>query len=460
MADPASSLYFNDTENRRIFERVSRKSYLPANRIILEAINHYKETEHPFKAAYSLSGVFIDQCQRYCPAVLDSFADLVDTGMVEMLDQTYYHSLASLYDDNAEFSEQVKMHREAVWDLFGQKPEVFENTELLYDDRIARLAEGMGYSGIFAEGVVADPGQIYRPVGCDRISLLLRNYQLTDDIGFRFSSRSWEEYPLTADKYASWLAATPGRCVNIFMDYETLGEHQWAETGIFEFIRHLPEEVLKREDLRFATPSEVSTLDPAGPLSIQKTTSWADLERDTSCWLGNTLQRACHIQHARLLTLALEEGGDLLDIWRLLGLSDHLYYIYIRGGGPGEVHSYFSPYSDPYDAAVTYMSVLFDLDCRLRSSLRSADQPFRFSTGQDEFTGLEAWSLKGLLKALPDVDPASLEFHMENGDLARWAGTGLGDPVLAEHIEALAGTGGMALQKKLVRLVRSRLKDA
>jgi Alpha-amylase/alpha-mannosidase len=246
--------YFDCPENKRIFERVSDKCYLPANRAILEGIKKLQGSNRSFKVSYSFSGVFLEECQRYRPDVLDSFVDLVQTGMVEVLDQTYYHSLASLYDDSQEYIEQIKMHRELIWDIFALRPTTFENTELIYSDKIAQIADRMGYKAIFTEGVVADPNYVYRPPNT-KIALLLRNYQLTDDIGFRFSSHNWEEYPLTADKYASWLARTPGKCINIFCDYETFGEHQWIDTGIFDFIRSLPNQVLRYENLQFATPA-------------------------------------------------------------------------------------------------------------------------------------------------------------------------------------------------------------
>jgi alpha-amylase len=448
--------YFDDAENRRIFERVSSKCYLPANRIILESIESTASSERPFKAAYSFSGVFLEQCQRYQPEVLDSFLALVDTGKVEVMEQTYYHSLASLFPDKQEFFDQVRMHRELIWDIFGVRPSTFENTELIYNDEIARLAESMGYKAIFTEGVVAPPNYIYRPERTG-ISLLLRNFQLTDDIGFRFSSRWWEGYPLTADKFAAWLASTPGQCINLFCDYETFGEHQWQETGIFEFLKHLPVEVLKKENLRFSTPAEIARDNPPREgISVERTVSWADLERDTSCWLGNALQQACFIYHKRLEAPAKESGdGELLRTWRMLGLSDHLYYIFTHGGGPGEVHSYFSPYGSPYDAAVTYFSVLSDLHFRLKRRIRLADQPFCFSTGPDLFTGDVVWSLEGLSRLLAHADMASLEYHAQREDLAMWAWTSLGDESLANEIKRLKNTKGEALREGLIQAVSS-----
>jgi alpha-amylase len=452
--------YFDDAENRRIFERVSSKCYLPANRVILESIESAEGMERSFKVAYSFSGVFLEQCQRYQPEVLDSFLALVDTGKVEVLEQTYYHSLASLFEGKEEFFDQVKMHRELVWDLFGYRPSTFENTELIYNDEIARLVESMGYKAVFTEGVVAPPNYVYQAARTS-LSLLLRNFQLTDDIGFRFSSRWWEEYPLTADKFAAWLASTSGQCINLFCDYETFGEHQWQETGIFEFLRHLPDEVLKKENLRFSTPAEIARDNPPrDEISVERMVSWADLERDTSCWLGNALQQACFIYLKRLeMPIKESADGELLRAWRLLGLSDHLYYLFTHGGGPGEVHSYFSPYGTPYDAAVTYFSVLSDLHFRLKKRIRLADQPFLFARGSDLFTGVVVWSLEGLGRMLAGADLASLEYHAHRNDLAVWARTSLGDELLAEKLGKLKNTKGEALRKGLLQAVGASLQE-
>ncbi|MEM2097303.1 MAG: glycoside hydrolase family 57 protein [Methanothrix sp.] len=456
---PHYDFYFDDKENRSIFERVSKKCYLPANRIMLDLIKRFSDADRPFKVAYSLSGVFVEQCRRYRPDVLDTFIELVDTGNVELLDQTYYHSLTSLFD-REEFREQVRMHRELMWDIFGVRPAVFENTELIYNDEIAAMAEQMGYRGIFAEGVIADPNHVYRPEGCERISLLLRNYQLTDDIGFRFSSRSWEEFPLTADKYAAWLAATPGRCINLFMDYETFGEHHWPETGIFEFLRYLPGEILKWKNLRFSTPSEiVEIVEPSRTVSVRSARSWADLERDTSCWLGNALQWACYTYLQQLQGPSREAGEEMLRIWRLLGLSDHLYYIFTHGGGPGEVHSYFSPYGNPYDAAVTYFSVLSDLHRRLSGILDMADHPFVLSTKDGTKIGT-AWSSQGMVSLLSRADADALEHHASLESFATWASQSLGDESLARALRRASKLKGEDLRGALLDAFKRRIKRA
>ena len=428
--------YFDDSENRRIFERVSDKCYLPANQVILESIRKHEGSDRPFKVAYSFSGIFLEQCRAYRPEVLDSFVKLVETGGVEVMEQTYYHSLASLYEDKAEFFEQVRMHKELIWDIFGLHPTTFENTELIYNDEIAGMVEGMGYKAVFTEGVVADPNYVYRPPKTG-ISLLLRNYKLTDDIGFRFSSHNWEEYPLTADKYASWLAATPGQCINIFCDYETFGEHQWADTGIFEFLRVLPEEVLRHENLRFATPAEI-----AERSLLRKESYPCQIMSPGRIWRGiraagwempcsrpaSSTKRGWRPRSRRAGTQSFCRFGGRFC------LSDHLYYIFTHGGGPGEVHSYFSPYGIPYDASVTYFSVLCDLHYRLKMKTHLADSPFRFATDMDQFTGEVAWSLAGLQNILKTVSLDSLQYHNSRGDLALWAATSLADAALARAV--------------------------
>jgi alpha-amylase len=453
--------YFDDQENGRIFNRVSSKCYLPTNSIILDEIKRFQNTEKPFKVAYSFSGVFLDQCKRYNPEVLNSFLRLADTGMVEVMEQTYYHSLSSLYEDKKEFFEQVKMHREIIWDIFALRPSTFENTELLYNDQIARMVESLGYKAIFTEGVVAAPDYVYRPSGT-QLSLLLRNYRLTDDVGFRFSARWWEEYPLTADKYSNWLSATPGQCINLFCDYETFGEHQWPETGIFEFLKALPGEVLRKQNLSFATPSEIAAkYKPVDEISIQKAVSWADMERDTSCWLGNALQWACYTYEQRLEAPVKEsQDQEFLSVWRTLGLSDHLYYMFTWGGGAGEVHSYFSPYKNAYDAAVTFFAVLSDLHFRVKEKLSLADEPFKFSKGIDQLTGDVVWSLEALHGVLAKVDIKSIEYHVENGDLANWAKSSLGDDTLSEKLVNLSHRHlhGKELRKRLRETIEPNLK--
>jgi alpha-amylase len=436
--------YFFEGKNREIFEKVARKCYRPTNEIILKLIEEYDN----FKVAYSLSGVFVEQCERYelGKDILEDFRELAKSKKVEFLDQTYYHSLVSLYEEEGEFIEQVKAHRGLMRDLIGYEPSFFENTELLYNNRIARLAEEMGYKGIFAEGVERilngrSPNYVYAPMGCKNIKVILRNYPLTDDIGFRFSLKSWEEYPLSASKYASWLNATPGQCINIFLDYETFGEHHWEDTSVFEFLQDLPSEILRYE-MEFSTPSEmIKKYEPKGLIDVRdlETTSWADVEKDTSCFIGNTMQWACY-EYLRWLEPYVKESksnGEFTKIWRYLGISDHFYYIFTAGGAPGEVHSYFSYFEKPYDAFVTFFSVIHDFDFRLREKIKKADYPFVLKSGET------VWSLKGLyeyIKGMPEEEAVYIEEYMERGDFERWIRESVGEEEIAEEVKILSSS--------------------
>ncbi|MDY6865532.1 MAG: glycoside hydrolase family 57 protein [Halobacteriota archaeon] len=369
-------LYFDDESNRSIFNKISKKCYWPATETIIAEIDKYKKEKKKYKVGFSLSGVFIDQCERYDPDLLDLFTQLNKTGCAEFIGQTYYHSLASLYEDKDEYIDQISLHDRAIRDLFGYKPTFFENTELLFNNEIAELIFKLGYKGIFTEGVERilggrSPNFVYNPK-YSKMKVLLRNYKLTDDVGFRFSAKDWEEYPLTADKYASWLSATPGQCINLFMDYETLGEHHWVDTGIHNFLRFLPGEVLNYDNLEFTTPTEiVKRHKPVGEIDVgvYETISWADLERNTSCWLGNEMQRVCY-NLVKGFGSSVRSSGDeeLLRIWRYLQASDHLYYIFTGGGASGDVHNYFSPYGDPVDGFVSLYALIKDFENRLSDS--------------------------------------------------------------------------------------------
>ena len=249
-----TSNYFNNKLNHEIFEKVAKKCYLPTNDLLLNLINEF---DGKFRISFSLTGTFVDYCERFMPSVIDSFKKLFATGAVDMIEETYFHSLSGLYDDLDEFEEQIRMHRQMIKRLFNYEPKVFRNTEAIYDNRIAKKIEEMGYKGIITEGTDKilgwrSPNYLYRPINSD-VKVLLRNYSLSDDIGFRFSSRHWPGFPLTADKYASWISSCEGDLINLFIDYETFGEHQWTETGIFDFLSYLPNEVLKNKQLDFVT---------------------------------------------------------------------------------------------------------------------------------------------------------------------------------------------------------------
>ncbi len=445
--------YYFDTEvDREIFKRAARKCYFPSNQIILDVIDNYKRCRKQAKFSFSVSGVFLEQCEMFDKDLLESFRQLAATGCAEFLNQTYYHSIASLYPEKEEFIAQSKLHKQIVKDLLGYTPTVFENTELLYNNTIAKTVEDMGYEGIFTEGVEKilggkSPNYIYTPKGSKKIRVLLRNYKLTDDIGFRFSARWWPEWPLTASKYAGWLATTKGEVINIFPDYETFGEHHWPETGIHSFLQHLPDELLKYDHLQMVTPSEVLDKHASeGELDVPEsegTVSWADIQRDQSGWLGNVMQWAYYTTIRRLEPLIKEADDEVfLKLWRDFQTSDHLYYMFTAGGGPGEVHSYFSPYESPMDAFVAAQTLINDFEARLRLAILTANEPFLFHTGigREYDTGIMAWSLKGFVSGLEVVDVKAVNFHVSNGDFESWARFSLRDPKLADSIKTLKKT--------------------
>ena len=462
--------YFDNEVDREIFKRAARKCYFPSNQILLDVIDGHKHERKQVKVAFSVSGVFLEQCEMFDKDLLESFKQLATSGKVEFLNQTYYHSISSLYPEKEEFIEQAKMHRQTVEDLLGYTPHVFENTELLYNNTIAKTVESIGYKGIFTEGVEKilgekSPNFIYTPKGAKKIRVLLRNYKLTDDIGFRFSARWWPEWPLTADKYARWLSETKGECINIFPDYETFGEHHWPETGIHSFLQHLPDEILKFDHLQMATPSEVVDKQAsAGEIDVPEaegTVSWADIQRDQSGWLGNVMQWAYYTTIRRLEPFIKEaEDGEFLRLWRDFQTSDHLYYMFTAGGGPGDVHSYFSPYESPMDAFVVAQSLLNDFEARLRIAILAANEPFLFYTGvgKNYYTGTMAWSLKGFIKALKEVKVKAIEFHAGNGDFESWAQNSLKDEELASKFKEVKAWDkkGEKLRKEIVDIVKTR----
>jgi len=359
-----SSNYFDHKLNREIFEKVAHKCYIPTNNLLLDLINQH---DGKFKISYSLTGTFVDYCQQHLPEVLDSFKELFKTGSVDLMEETYYHSLSSLYDELDEFEEQVKMHRQMIKRIFNYKPRVFRNTEAIYDNRIAKKVAEMGYKGIVTEGTDKilhwrSPNYLYKPVNAD-LKVLLRNYSLSDDVGFRFSSRMWPGHPLTADKYANWVNRCEGDLVNLFMDYETFGEHHWDDTGIFDFLKHLPGEVFKKQNIDFVTVREaVERYQSIGEIDVPWAISWADEDRDVSTWLGNDMQVAC-FNELKNIGRKLKEKDDkeLIDTWRRLQTSDHLYYVSTKGMEDGAVHAYFSHYDGPYDGFINYMNILQDL---------------------------------------------------------------------------------------------------
>jgi alpha-amylase len=362
--------YFDESKNAAICKKVANKCYLPANRMLLKLIHKHKGR---FRIAYSVTGILLEQLEMYAPEVLSTFHALAETGCVEFLAETYYHSLSFLYS-RQEFVEQVKKHIGAMESLFGQTPTVFRNTELIYNNELGLLVEAMGcFDGLITEGAdhvlgLRSPNFVYRPKNCRHLKVLLKNYSLSDDIAFRFSNRQWAQWPLTADKFARWVSAANGNgnTVNLFMDYETFGEHQWEDTGIFNFMYHLPDEILKHPDNNFKTPTEViASYDVMGTIDVPHVISWADTERDLSAWLGNPMQSNA-IHELYRLERRIKRTGDpqILSDWRRLQTSDHFYYMCTKFFADGDVHKYFNPYDSPYDSYINFMNVLDQLDKR------------------------------------------------------------------------------------------------
>ena len=371
--------YEDERKNREILDRVSTKCYLVANRTLLTLIKRYKGK---FRIAYSISGTVLEQMEMYRPDVLASFQELAKTGCVEFLSETYYHSLSFLYS-KSEFIRQVGKHKEKIEGLFQQTPTIFRNTELIYNNEIASFVAALGFKGIACEGLDHILGYrsanfLYHPPRNNNIVCLLKNYKLSDDIAFRFSNKDWKEWPLTAPKFAHWVHQTAGNgeTINLFMDYETFGEHQWPETGIFDFLSHLPQEILKHRDFNFKTPSEViNTYPTRGEYDVHNLSSWADIERDLSAWLGNSLQ---HDAMERIYSLEkkIKQTNDdaMLDTWARLLTSDHFYYMSTKYWNDGDVHKYFSHYNTPYDAYINFMNVVTDLEHVLEVKYEPKDE--------------------------------------------------------------------------------------
>ena len=368
--------YLDDIKNREIFNKVAHKCYLPTTELLLKLVERY---DGAFRITFSITGTVIEQMKLWNPRVLENFQRLVASGHVELLAETYHHSLSSLFSFE-EFEEQVQLHEQLMLQEFGKKPISFRNTELIYTNEIANHVAKMGYLAMLTEGTDhllhgANPNFVYSPESAPRLRVLTKNYQLSDDIAFRFSNKAWESYPLTADRFANWLHghAGNGEVINLFMDFETFGEHQWEDTGIFNFLEALPEHVLQHPDFRFLTVTEAAmATEPKGIVRADRPVSWADMERDVSAWLGNSLQRnAARALYS--LEQPIRDSGDLdlLRIFRYLQTSDHLYYMSTKYFTDGDVHKYFSPYESPYDAYVYFMNALKDLRQRVEKSRES-----------------------------------------------------------------------------------------
>ena len=358
----------NAASNETILKKVAEKSYLPTNEYLLKLLKDNPE----FKLSLSITGTVLEQLEKWSPETLKSFQELVGTGRVEIVAETYHHSLAFFYS-KSEFEIQVRMHRDKIQQLFGVVPTAFRNTELAYNNEVAAWADQAGYKTILSEGwdpILGwrSPNFVYRPKGTHQVRLLMKNYKLSDDIAFRFGDREWAEWPLTADKFSHWLSEDDKATnFNLFMDYETFGEHQWKESGIFDFLQTLPGEWLKTEGHTFMTVSEAAeAYEPVGEIDVPQTTTWADTERDLSAWLGNGMQHEAITALYDLEDQVIATGDwALIEDWRRLQTSDHFYYMCTKWFNDGDIHAYFSPYETPYEAYMNFMNSYHDLRARL-----------------------------------------------------------------------------------------------
>ena len=364
--------YLDDFTNRAIMQKVARQCYLPMNALLLKLI---KENKGAFKCSFSITGSAVEQFRAYAPEVLDSFRALAETGCVEFLAETYSHSLAAL-SSKEDFVEQVKLHSKMIKEEFGKKPVAFRNTELIYSDQIGEMVAGLGFKTILAEGAKhvmgwKSPNYIYTNAIDNSLRVLLRNYKLSDDIAFRFSNQGWDQYPLTADKFASWVKEENGEVINLFMDYETFGEHQKADTGIFDFMKAMPAAVLSQGDICFSTVSEAAkSSQPVGVLHCPHVMSWADEERDVTAWLGNELQNEAFSKlYALKDKVKALKSADYEYVWNFMQTSDHFYYMATKWLSDGDVHSYFNPYGSSYEAFINYMNVLSDFQIEVEKAL-------------------------------------------------------------------------------------------
>ena len=370
------SNYFNDDyhgrqSNERIFRKVADKSYRPMLALLERNMQKYPN----FKVSFSITGTWLEQAEKWAPELIDQIRHMVSCGQAEIIGETYYHSLAYFYNLD-EFNDQVNLHATKIHQLFGITPKVFRNTELAYNDSLAHWAEEKGYKGILAEGwdkILGwrSPNYVYRPAGCQNLRLLLKNYRLSDDIAFRFSNRGWKEWPLTVPKYQNWLNmdCIRGNLINLFMDFETFGEHQWADTGIFNFMDQLISSWLAEYDNKFVTASEAcSLMEPADEISMPETVTWADTERDLSAWLSNAMQTSAMDTLYAMRDSILNSGDPrLISDWRYMTTSDHPYSMCTKYWHDGDVHAYFSAYASPYESFMYFMNVIRDLEYRLAS---------------------------------------------------------------------------------------------
>jgi len=436
--------YFDESKNEQVIRKVIQKCYLPANNLILDLIN--KHDGH-FKVSYSITGTILEQFEKYAPEVIDSFKVLSKTGCVDFLDETYYHSLAFLYSKE-EFKKQILLHNKKMQQLFNVSPKIFRNTELIYNNDLAKFISSLGYKGIIAEGAKhilewRSPNYVYKPKDTD-MKLLLKNYQLSDDIAFRFGEASWKEYPLNAPKFAQWVNSIngDGYIVNLFMDYETFGEHQWKDKGIFEFLKSLPNYILANPDNNFITPTEALKIPAVGELDFPYPVSWADIERDVSAWIGNEMQKdALQKLYSLESQIMSSNNYELIKDWRALQTSDHFYYMCTKWFADGDVHKYFNPFDSPYDAFINFMNVLNDIKIRTKEVKESkmASKLLDNVPDQNAFWVCDGKILKNLYdlaKAFKEMSDDTYGYHanLQKNDFACWVGDIIKDKKLVNDI--------------------------
>lgn len=416
----SSHHYYDDYQNRTITKRVAERSYLPMNRLLLDLIKEYGAA---FKVSFSISGIAIDQFRQYTPEVIQSFQELAKTNNVEFLAETYAHSLVAL-KDKEEFKAQVDKHAATIEELFGKRPTSFRNTEMIYSDEIGMQVNDMGFKVMLTEGAKhilgwKSPNFMYCNIANPKLKLLLRNFQLSDDIGFRFSNQSWIEWPLTAEKFSKWINTYQNQqVVNIFLDYETFGEHQWAETGIFEFMRAFPKQILSKTNFNFKTPSELADeLQPVSAVSVPTPISWADEERDLTAWLGNEMQdEAFDLLYSLHDKVKRCQDPQIQKDWLYLQTSDHFYYMCTKWFSDGAVHKYFNPYTTPYEAFINYMNVLSDFISRVEDMCQgSTDFVYNDELQVEKGTGMISENIS-TAKSEKDFD---LIFSLSRKDLKK-----------------------------------------
>jgi alpha-amylase len=387
----SNASYFDDALNENILKRVAQNCYLPANKMLLKLIKKYPQ----IRITFSISGVALDQLSAYAPEVLESFRALAATGAVEFLGETYYHSLSFMVD-KSEFITQVKQHQKKISEFFGVQPEIFRNTELIYSNGIGEVVHELGFKGMYLDGVESllkgkTPNALYKHPTTDLI-LFPRNYALSYDIAFRYSDKNWCEYPLTPNKYVSWLKGLPAdqNFIGLGLDYETFGEHKKAESGIFEFMQAVLSALANDKKFQFVSPSEaIKLLEPVGVVSTSKLISWADQERDLSAWLGGDLQADAFDSLTKMHSKILSTGNTkLISDYRYLQTSDHFYYMCTKTDCDGSVHQYFSPYGSPYEAFMNYMNVLGDLELKVKNEMEKQARSHWYEFVKRETTGV------------------------------------------------------------------------